>query len=334
MKAYNLRSIGDLRYEEKPMPECPDGWAIIKVKAAGICSSDIPRIYTKGTYHFPTVPGHEFSGVVHSVSNKKDNYLIGKHVGIFPLIPCRQCKQCQTKRYEMCAHYDYIGSRRDGAFAEYVSAPVWNLIPIDDKIPFTTAAMLEPLSVARHAIQLGRLEEGMRVGIVGTGMIGIAAGIWAKKIIASDVHIIGRSDDKRKVVENVGLTYTTQIDGEYDFVLEAVGSPSSIINAVTITSPGGNLILMGNPSGDIMLKQDVYWKILRKQLHLFGSWNSSFDGKNSSDWTDTVAALSSGELEVQPLISHTFRQENLIEGLELMRNKLETYCKVMTLWNE
>ncbi len=270
MKAYNLRSIGDLRYEEVSMPECPDGWAIIKVKAAGICSSDIPRIFTKGTYHFPTVPGHEFSGEVHSVSNKEHRYLIGKHVGIFPLIPCKQCEQCRSKRYEMCTQYDYIGSRRDGAFAEYVSAPVWNLIPIDDKIPFTTAAMLEPLSVARHAIKLGKLEKGMRVGIIGTGMIGIAAGIWAKTMNASDVHIIGRSDDKRKVVENVGLTYATQIDGEYDFVLEAVGSPTAISTAITMTSPGGNLILMGNPSGDILLKQDIYWKILRKQLHLFG----------------------------------------------------------------
>lgn len=334
MKAYNLRSIGDLRYEEVSMPECPDGWAIIKVKAAGICSSDIPRIFTKGTYHFPTVPGHEFSGEVHSVSNKEHRYLIGKHVGIFPLIPCKQCEQCRSKRYEMCTQYDYIGSRRDGAFAEYVSAPVWNLIPIDDTIPFTTAAMLEPLSVARHAIKLGKLEKGMRVGIIGTGMIGIAAGIWAKTMNASDVHIIGRSDDKRKVVENVGLTYATQIDGEYDFVLEAVGSPTAISTAITMTSPGGNLILMGNPSGDILLKQDIYWKILRKQLHLFGSWNSSYDGANSSDWTDSVTALTSGTLEVQPLISHTFRQENLMEGLELMRNKRETYCKVMTLWNE
>ena len=67
MKAYNLHSVNDLSYEEVPMPQCASRWAIVKVKAAGICSSDVSRVFTKGTYHFPTIPGHEFSGVVESV---------------------------------------------------------------------------------------------------------------------------------------------------------------------------------------------------------------------------------------------------------------------------
>ena len=194
--------------------------------------------------------------------------------------------------------------------------------------------MLEPLSVALHAIKQGKLKEGMTVGIIGTGMIGIAAGLWAKKMKAANVQIIGRSDEKREIVENCGLTYCTQAVGEYDFVLEAVGTPTSITSAIYITKPGGNLVLMGNPSGDIMLSQDVYWRILRKQLHLFGTWNSSYDGKNPSDWTEAVAALTSGELDVLPLISHTFSQEHLMDGLELMRDKKEIYCKVMTVWDE
>lgn len=106
------------------------------MKAAGICSSDIARVFTKGTYHFPTIPGHEFAGIVDSVSSEEDKGLVGKHVGIFPLIPCRECPQCKDKHYEMCAHYDYVGSRRDGGFAEYVAVPVWNLIPLSDAISF------------------------------------------------------------------------------------------------------------------------------------------------------------------------------------------------------
>ena len=153
MKAYVLHHIDGLKYEDCPMPDCPQGWAIVKVMAAGICSSDIPRIYTKGTYHFPTIPGHEFSGIVESVASTVDEHFIGKHVGVFPLIPCRECEQCKKKNYGMCSHYDYIGSRRNGAFAEYVAAPIWNLIPIADNIPFSLAAMLEPLSVALHAIK-------------------------------------------------------------------------------------------------------------------------------------------------------------------------------------
>ena len=88
MKAYVLHGVNNLKYEEVEMPDCPKDWAIIKVKAAGICSSDIARIFTKGTYHFPTIPGHEFSGIVTNVGDMKNSTLIGKHVGIFPLIPC------------------------------------------------------------------------------------------------------------------------------------------------------------------------------------------------------------------------------------------------------
>lgn len=334
MKAYVLHDIADLRYEDTGMPLCPEGWAIIKVKAAGICSSDIPRIFTKGTYHFPTIPGHEFAGIVEKVGTKGDEKLIGKHVGAFPLIPCRNCDQCAGKRYEMCIHYDYIGSRRDGAFAEYVGVPIWNLLLLEDDIPFTSAAMLEPLSVALHAVKMGNIQNGYNVGIIGTGMIGIAAGLWAKKMKAQSVTIIGRSENKRTLVERCGLKYAAKADGEYDFVLEAVGSPGSVNSAIEVTKPGGHLVLMGNPSGDILLKQDVYWRILRKQLSVNGTWNSFYDGVNPSEWTEALESMGRGEIKVQPLVSHCFSQEHLMDALSLMRDKYEPYCKVMTIWNE
>jgi len=333
MKAYNLYGVNDLRYEDLAKPVCPPGWAVVKVKAAGICSSDIPRIYTKGTYHFPTIPGHEFSGIVVSVGDEKDSGLIGKHVGIFPLIPCRECLQCKQKHYEMCSNYDYIGSRRDGAFAEFVAAPIWNLILLDNKIPFTSAAMLEPLSVALHAMKLGGFTGGEHVGIIGTGMIGISAGLWAKKMGTADVTIIGRGDEKKALVEKCGLRYSTVNSIEYDFVLEAVGTPQSICQAIYMSKPGGTIVLMGNPSGDILLPQDAYWRILRKQLVIKGTWNSSFDGTNKSDWTEAVDALSNDEIDVRPLVTHCFSQEDLFEGLELMRLKKESYCKIITKWN-
>ena len=99
MKAYVLEGIDNLQYEEVPIPKCNSGWAIVQVKASGICSSDIPRIFVKGTYHFPTIPGHEFSGIVVDVGDRKDEYLIGKRVGVFPLIPCRACEQCKQQKY-------------------------------------------------------------------------------------------------------------------------------------------------------------------------------------------------------------------------------------------
>ena len=236
----------------------------------------------------------------------------------------------------MCANYDYVGSRRDGGFAEYVAVPVWNLIELDDSIPFTSAAMLEPLSVALHAMRLGGIKPGDSVAIVGTGMIGISAAQWAKTMGARCVTIIGRSDAKRQLVERCDIEYVVSANhdaiGLYDVVLEAVGTPYAIGLAIQAAKPGGTLILMGNPSGDILLGQDVYWRILRQQLKIVGTWNSAYDGKNKSDWTEAVSALASGKVNVTVLISHMVRQDCLMDGLTLMKNHTEPYCKVMTIW--
>jgi len=336
VKAYSLENINNLKYKEIDKPNCLDGWVLVKVKAAGICSSDIPRIFKKGTYHFPTIPGHEFSGIVDEVGAGVDRNLLGKSVGVFPLIPCKECEQCKNKHYEMCSNYDYIGSRRDGGFSEFVAVPEWNLIELPSDISFTDAAMLEPLAVALHAMKQGGDISGKKVAIIGTGMIGFAAAQWANKMGAQMVTVIGRSHKKEELAKNVNVDYTTldNVNCEYDVVLEAVGSNSSIDLAINIVKAAGTLIVMGNPEGNIVLKQNTYWRILRKQLHLVGTWNSAYENGKKSDWSEVIEALHHNEIKVDNLISHIFQQEKLVEGLELMREHKEPYCKVMTVWNE
>ena len=336
MRAYPLRAIGTIMNEDVPYPECKEGWCIVQVKAAGICSSDIPRIFTKGTYHFPTVPGHEFSGVVHEVGDKKDSKLIGKHVGVFPLIPCKECELCKQKKYEMCKNYDYIGSRRDGAFAEFVAVPVWNLIELSDDIPFEEAAMMEPLAVSLHAVKRLNISKKDSLAIIGTGMIAFAAAQWAI-MKGAEVTILGRSDGKKKIADKIsGLKYLKMSDNteQYDKVLEAVGSNEAISQAVDITKAGGKICLMGNPEGDILFAQDTYWKILRRQLEVMGTWNSSYEKDKKCDWSEVRDALAGQQIDTEPLISHRFNCNELIDALELMREHKEPYCKVMTIWDK
>ena len=339
MWAYALHGVHDLRYEKVPRPEARPGWAVVEVKAAGICSSDIPRIYTTGTYHFPTIPGHEFSGIVRETGSPEDAHWIGKRVSAFPLIPCRLCEPCRRGQYEMCEHYDYIGSRRDGAFAEFVAAPIWNLIETPDNVSFQEAALFEPLSVALHAAKRAGIGAGDSVGVVGTGMIGFAVAQWAKTLGASSVTVIGRSEAKRVLADAMdGVDYRVVRDAqagppEYDAVIEAVGFQESVGEAIELTRPGGRLVLMGNPAGDIRLKRDAYWRILRKQLTITGAWNSSYESGRPCDWSEAAAALGSGKIAVRGLISHCFAQDRLPEGLDLMSLRKEPYCKVMTVWN-
>lgn len=337
MKGYSLHAVNDLRFEELNYPDCPSGWSIVEVKYSGICSSDIPRIFTKGTYHFPTIPGHEFSGVVHKVADKENERLIGKKVGIFPLIPCRECEQCKQGHYEMCSDYDYVGSRRDGGFAEYVAVPVWNLIELPESVSLKEAAMLEPLSVALHAMKQACIKTGDEVGIIGTGMIAFAAGQWANKLGAGRVTILGRNEEKRKISDAIpGLNYELleNCKKEFDVVLEAVGSNQAIDKAINITKAGGSLVLMGNPEGDIKLTQNTYWRILRKQLKVSGTWNSSYENGQECDWTEVRDALANGDLKASFLITHMFGKNNLKEGLNLMKDHREPYCKVMISWGE
>ena len=337
MKAYPLRAVGSIKYEDIPYPELLPGWCIVKVKAAGICSSDIPRIFKKGTYHFPTVCGHEFSGVVSETDGENNQAYLGKSVGVFPLIPCKKCEQCVQGKYEMCSHYDYIGSRRDGAFAEYVSVPAWNLIELNAGISYEEAAMMEPLAVSLHAIKRFDIKDSDNIAIVGTGMIAFAAAQWGIALGAKSVTVLGRSDSKRELAESIpGIRYglINDCNEQFDCVLEAVGSNEAINQSVTLAKPGGRIVLMGNPEGDIVYSQDTYWKILRKQLIIKGTWNSSYEKDAMCDWLEVRDALFQKRINVMPLISHKFDQTQLIEALNLMKEHKEPYCKVMTIWNK
>ena len=126
---------------------------LIAVKACGICGSDIPRAYRDGAHNMPLVIGHEFSGCVSAVCDGVSSEWIGKNVGVFPLIPCRKCKPCLNRQYEMCRHYDYLGSRSNGGFAEYVTVPEWNIIELPEGVSYEAAAMIEPMAVAVHAMR-------------------------------------------------------------------------------------------------------------------------------------------------------------------------------------
>ena len=337
MKAYNLYAVNDLRYEEVKYPKCASGWCIVKVKASGICSSDIPRIFQKGTYSFPTIPGHEFSGIVHEVTDKGNENLIGRKVGIFPLIPCKTCLQCRQGKYELCDNYDYLGSRRNGGFAEYVAVPVWNLIELSDSVSFADAAMMEPLSVSLHAVKKMQMKGKETVLIIGSGMIAFAAAQWAKRFGAGSVTVAGRSNEKRIIAGKIpGIDYMTidKINNEFDIVLEAVGTNVSIDRAINLAKPGGKIVMMGNPEGDISLKQNTYWRILRKQLILVGTWNSSYEKDKESDWSEVKIALENNSIEVSSLVTHRFSQEKMIDALSLMHEHKEPYCKIMIVWNE
>ncbi len=340
MRAWVLEGINDLRLEDVPEPvlKSPedDNKVILKVKAAGICGSDIQRVFKTGAYHHPLIPGHEFSGEVVETGKNVTNAFKGMRAGVFPLIPCMECDQCRIKMYQRCAKYDYLGSRSDGGFAEYVKVPEVNLIPIPDNVSYEAAAMLEPLSVAVHAIKKGMpLNTGKREAtVIGLGTIGLFISVF----LSHNGYIVkglGNREDRRKLFTGLGFPEEdySPVDSvektDSPLIFECVGKPEAYEKAVKIAPPGGSIISVGNPLSDMTLKKEVYWKILRSELTIRGTWNSSFTRDKDDDWHFVLNALSGEWIDPEKMISHVLPFEGLMEGLEIMRDKKEPYTKIL-----
>lgn len=343
MKAYVLEAVNELILKEVDKPQCKKGYAIVEVKAAGICGSDIPRIFETGTYHFPTIPGHEFSGIVREVGDEEYEELVGEPVGVFPLIPCRECDSCRAGNYEMCRSYNYLGSRCDGGFAEYVLVPIWNLLSLPEGISYEEAAMLEPVCVARHALsQLGDIA-GKSICIFGPGTIGLLAAQWASVLGASKILLAGTKKQQKELAEKLGGFSFCNVREEnveefieketnnlgVDIVVEGVGNNDTLSTCLKVVKPAGSVLMMGNPHGDARIEKAVFWQILRKQLKLYGTWNSSYHGALESDWTEAVEAIKTGKLKPALQITHRLSFDELHKGLKIMKERKEFYNKVM-----
>lgn len=345
MKANVLHGVSDLRFEDVPMPVLKTGEVLVKVRAVGICGSDIPRIFVNGTYHFPTIPGHEFAGEVVDAFDDENKKLIGTRAAVFPLIPCRECNSCKQGNYEMCKNYNYLGSRCDGAFAEYVAVPVWNLAPIPDRVPFEQAAMCEPISVGLHAVRRTNIKLGDNVVIYGPGTIGGLIAQWCRAGGATKVMLVGTSASNFDTVKKLGFDLIFNSDegdpvkwvmeqtngNGADIAIEAVGCAATFNSCLMSARPAGTVIAVGNPHGDYLLPKDTYWQILRKQLTVHGTWNSGFDGTDKCDWHTAIAAMNAGQINAGALITHRFGLSELSKGLEIMRDNKEPFCKVMVL---
>ncbi len=349
MKAYVLHGINDIKFEDVNKPVPRENEVLLKVCAAGICGSDIPRIYKNGAHVHPIILGHEFAGIVEAAGDSKNADLVGKRMGVFPLIPCMECDQCKARQYEMCRKYNYLGSRCDGAFAEYVAVPIWNLIELPDTVSFGEAAMLEPFSVAAHSMRAmidENTDRNTSVLVWGAGTIGMMLVMLFKaEGFKNILCVASKSYQAETLNEKVGIEKENIFEGtDKDKVkewikeksgtgakiaFECVGKNETYAAVIENAAPSANIMLVGNPASDMSLSRDLYWKILRSQLTIKGTWNSSYTKEEDDDWHYVLSKLSNNEMAAEDLISHRFKLENLSDGFEIMRDKSENYIKCM-----
>lgn len=342
MKACFLHAVGDLRYGDVPAPVPGPGEVLLRVGACGICGSDLPRVFSKGAHRFPIIPGHEFAGEVVAVGPEVSPDLIGQRAAVFPLIPCRKCPACAVGAYAQCENYGYLGSRSDGAFAEFVGAPVWNLIAVPDALTLEEAAMTEPAAVALHAVHRADPGPGDAVLIFGAGPIGLLVGLWARILGAGRVLLADIDPARLDFARTLGFTalvnpaqqdvcdWVREATGRgADVVIEASGSGPAFQDSLLTARPFGRVVLMGNPNGPMTLSQEAYWAVLRNELTVRGTWNSSYSPLPHNEWRLALDYMADGRLDVKPLITHRVTLEGLWDALLMIRDHKSFSNKVM-----
>lgn len=345
MKALVLEKKGEIILKEVPLPRTKKGEALIRVKACGICGSDIPRIFGDVAYYYPSIPGHEFSGEIIAVGEGTENRsLLGKRVTVFPLLPCGQCRYCESGYFEICDHYGYIGSRQDGAFAEYVVVPLKNCLELPDNVSYECGALTEPSAVTFHGLQRLRPPFAGTVAVFGLGPIGVLFGFWAKTagataLIGFDVDEVKLSFAKSMIFDDVQVPneentrkmiekYTAGIG--FDYTVEASGNNHALVNTLKIVRKLGEVLLLGNQEKEVKLTSGEMNLILRKELTLRGTWNSCF-AQLGSDWKSVLEYQRLKKVDFSHLISHRIFLEEAPQVLRAMRDRKLPYTKVLII---
>ena len=316
MKAAVLEGRGVIAYRDVPTPEPGPGDVLLRVRAASLCGSDIHR-FVRGHRTYPIVLGHEAAGVITAAGPGADPSLVGRHAALIPLVPDHTCPECVAGRFSACGRYSFIGSRRPGALAEYVALPAANALVVPDDVPFEAAALIEPSTVARHMLDLGGFTAGQSAVVFGAGSIGLMLVQWlrilgAGLVVAIDIaeanldaaRALGAHAVLNPTRDDVPAEVRRLAPAGLDLALEAAGSPAALAQAIEVARPRGSVVLGGNQPADASLPMSVVESLMRRELRLSGCFMSYSAPWPGHEWSDGLAAVLDGGLDMAAMISH------------------------------
>lgn len=334
MKAVRLYKPGDLRVDQVGIPSVGDDEVLVKVRAVGVCGSDIPRVNRYGAHVAPITIGHEFGGEIVEVGYKVKNFKVDDKVTCAPLLPCFECEWCKMGEYSLCDNYGYYGSRSDGAMAQYLSVKENNLVKVNSSVSFEDMATVDPCANAVHGLLRGDFKKDETLCVYGCGPIGLyviqyARYLGAKKIIAVDVM-----DEKLEVAKKCGADVTINsakcdpaeavmeaTDGKgTDMVIDLTGVPVAQNSCVLSAKKLGRIVYLGISHRPLDYSDKAVDFILRKQLSVIGSWNSFSKPFPGREWTDSVRLFEEGKLSSKYIISHRL----LLESAPAIFHKIAT----------
>lgn len=324
MKAAQILKPGQTRVTALAEPQAGADDVLIRVRAGGICGTDI-HIF-KGEYEalYPLIPGHEFSGEVAAVGANVTRFKVGDRVTADPNIPCNRCSFCQRNEPNQCRDLKAVGVTRDGAFAEYVVVHESNVFPIGE-MSFKAAALIEPLACVVWGLKRVEVQPGDSVLVFGAGPMGCLLAQAVKQAGAARVVVTDTVPGRLELAASLGATETVlasdhqrqkliglEADG-YDVVADATGIPAVIQQLLDYARPRGKIWVFGVAPRESRVTFDPY-EIFRKDLSVIGSFavNRTFP--------QSIALIQHGAVQVEPLISHQLSLDEFQRGFDLAQN--------------
>lgn len=332
-----MTALETMEQGQAPMPKAGPGEVLIKIKAVGICGSDL-HYFAKGNIgnyivNPPFILGHEAAGEVVEVGEKVTKLKVGDRVCMEPGIPCMHCEECLTGHYNLCRELTFWATPPyDGCLCEYVSHPAAFCYKLPDNVSFVEGALVEPLAVGLHACNRGGVQLGHTVAILGSGCIGLVS-LLAVKARGATKIIIGDVIDKRleKAAELGGITVNTAredfadrvmelTEGRgADVILDCAGFSATVHQGLRAAKLGGTVVLVGlgddhlnNIDTGIMNVKELTVKALNRYRNVYQT---------------AVNAISEGVIDVKSLVSHRFKFDDTIEAYSTCLKNIRNVVK-------
>lgn len=331
-----MTAPGQIEYFDVDAPVPNDDEVLMQTKRIGVCGSDIHVYHGLHPYTgYPVVQGHEVGGVVAAVGKNVTEVKVGDRMTFMPQVTCGECYPCKHGMYHICESLKVMGFQTDGAGQEYFALPEWAVIKLPDTMSLDQAAMIEPVSVAVHALARGGGAKDKRVVVLGAGPIGnltaqVARATGAKAVMITDVSPY-KLDKAREcgieiavntAQENLGDAIAKHFGPERaDLILECVGVEPTVTDAIQYARKGSTIVIVGvfgaKPKVDLGLVQD-------RELSLVGTLMYQ-----QPDYELAVELAAGGKLALDKMITHRFPFDRYLDAYHAIEASGGNYLKVM-----
>jgi len=322
MQAVVFDKVRSIKIKEVDTPKPGPKEVLIKVKAGGICGTDV-HIY-EGDFiaNYPLIPGHEFSGVVEDVEEEVTDFKKGDRVAVDPSVYCHDCYFCKTNRGNHCLNWKAYGVTLNGAFADYVVVQSPSVYPIGD-LSFEEAAFIEPISCVVYGLRRLKVRTGDEVLIFGSGPIGLLLMQLIKHGGASKVVVTDLKERRLKIAESLGAHATVVADASqekklkdmaplgFDVVVDATGVPKVVEGMFKYIKPTGKILVFGVCPNDSRISVNPF-DIYKKDLEIYGSFALCYT------FDPAVRLLQNKVLDIKPLLSHTMGLNDFPKAFEMI----------------